>query len=134
MILELVQARGIKAWLDGRVPFQEWSYGDGEKPGEIAMCEDKPLLFKAVQEGEETYEILSILPDKPMEEITLNKSTFPTQLTVTLTDRKLNLRVTKVVVGGDTYDEEADEYGTKVRLVNGEDFFVDEISVYVRAE
>lgn len=138
MIFEIVQARGLTVWLNGRSPLAQFSYGDSDEGSyTVAGGPSESIKFPtgdAPNLG--VVEVRKILFDKHPEAVMLDSpETEPTEVTLRLLDREIKLKVTKVVIGDpDAYDEEEDEYGIKVTLANGEPFFVDEISVYIRAE
>ena len=126
MIIELIQARGIRAWLDGHQPLNRWEY-DSDAQADIKVI-NASLQFPTTH-GTQTVTKISL--DKPLVDIVLDDpNTQPTIVTLQFADsNELTLKVSQVVVGDHRRDKPI-----KVKLVNGQTIAIDEISVYVKAE
>ena len=121
MVIELIQARGIRAWLNGQQPITGWQF-DSDGKGNMDITS---LQFPDAQP------ITKISLDKPLVDIVLNDpQSEPTIVDVQFADsNKMTLKVSQVVIGDYRMEEPL-----KVKLVNGQIIDIDEVSVYVKAQ
>ena len=140
MIFEVILARGTKLWIDGKYPNiteaeEGWSAGeielaDGGSCGESTRRNNGDLLpFDA-------FNLDTWAADTNVTEYCAGENEAKT---ITLTTDKgifvLPVTVVRIADEDAEYDEETETQPANiVKLANGEDFELDEIMLYIRAE
>lgn len=128
-VLELVCARGVRVWLDGEAPEKSWSCG----------VDNSVLTTDELKIDNWDIERIEVLGQKHVvgdpsigAYFVFDEAIVPETIKMSVTDKydyqhQLRGRVTNVATGSSD--------GPKVvRMENGEDFEVDEFSLYIRAE
>lgn len=133
-VLELVCARGVRVWLDGMAPEKSWSCDTNDN---ILTTDELKIGDWDIRQ----IEVIGPEHDDCDPEIgahfVFDKAIVPETVIMTAVDgtyleHKFQGRVTNVVTGPNEFTVEGAP--KVVRMENGKDFEVDEISLYLRAE
>jgi len=127
MIFEMACYRGTMIWLDGETSEKRWSCG----------TEGNTLTSSNLQIGPHRVEAVEVIgpehddcdPEAGAFYVFEN-ALVPREIVLTTANGKWRGQVTEIVT---TDPDMAGEEGTIVRLANGEDYEVDEITLYLRA-
>lgn len=125
MLFEMACYRGTMVWLDGQTSDKSWSCG----------AEGNILTSSNLQIGPHRVEAIEVIgpahddcdPDAGAYYV-FEDALVPKEIELTTPNGKYRGPVTKIVIDDpDSLDE------TVVRLANGEDYEIDEITLYLRA-
>ena len=134
LVLELVCARGIRIWLDGMAPEDSWNCSID---GNVLATDDLKIGQWKVQRIEMIGPEHEDCDPDIGAHFVFDKAIVPETIKVDVVDtcglkHEFSGRVMNVVTGPTEFT--VDGAPKVVKMENGEDFEVDEISLYLRAE
>tara|TARA_R110000868_G_scaffold47769_7_gene156248 strand:+ start:3489 stop:3887 length:399 start_codon:yes stop_codon:yes gene_type:complete len=126
MIFEMACYRGIMVWIDGEKPEKGWGCGTGGNGNTLTSSD--------LQIGPHRIEAIEVIgpehddcnPDAGVFHVFEN-ALVPKEIELRTADGKWRGPVTKIVTANENVDLEV------VKLANGEDYEIDEITLYLRA-